>query len=269
LASGFDRKHIGIISSDVLNEASSAIVGASAGMAIGGVAGMLLAAVALAIPGIGPVLVAGPAVTLLAGTTIGALAGGLIGGLRKKGVPEDEAHFYAEGVRRGGTLITVNAETDELAQRAVEVMKRHGAVDLDQRCAEWKQQGWSGRVDSAGDAARTAETAGKGAARRAAEQPSSRGREVTSRPVVDESVDAERVAPSTAGAGGLAEPAVALSAVRVYSFAIEMPEEETLAAGAGAPIGGRAAAANQPTYGGPERRMSAAPYTGMDRRHAA
>ena len=94
---------------------------------------------------------------------------------------------------------------------------------------------------------------------------------MTSRSVADEPVDAERVAPSMGGAGGVAEPAVALSAVQVYSFVIEMPEEETLASGAGAPIGGRGqgAAANQPTYRGPERRVGTAPYTGMNRRHPA
>jgi hypothetical protein len=72
-----------------------------------------------------------------------------------EGVPEDEAHFYAEGVRRGGALVTVNAENDELAARAVEIMKRYGAVDIDQRAAEWREQGWNGR--SASDATQRVE----------------------------------------------------------------------------------------------------------------
>ena len=43
----------------------------------------------------------------LAGAGIGAAAGGLLGALTGMGIPEEEAHVYAEGVRRGGTLVTV------------------------------------------------------------------------------------------------------------------------------------------------------------------
>jgi hypothetical protein len=64
----------------------------------------------MAIPGVGPVVAAG----WLAATTLGAVtgavacgaAGGLIGALTDSGVPEEHAHVYAEGVRRGGTLVT-------------------------------------------------------------------------------------------------------------------------------------------------------------------
>jgi hypothetical protein len=93
------------------------------------------------------VLVAGPALTLFAGTTLGMLAGGLIGGLTAKGIPEADAHFYAEGVRRGATLITVYAKTDELAQRALGILKKHGAMDIEQRAQEWKQRGWNGKFE--------------------------------------------------------------------------------------------------------------------------
>jgi hypothetical protein len=128
LKSGFNRKDIGVVSSELAREAAEALAGASKGLAVGGLAGLLLAGATLAIPGIGPVFAAGPALTLLGGTTLGALAGGLIGGLRSRGVPEKEADLYAEGVRRGGTLITISARSDELADRALEILKRHGAA---------------------------------------------------------------------------------------------------------------------------------------------
>src|SRR5215210_3852766 len=73
---------------------------------------------------------AGPIAAALTGAGIGAVAGGLIGGLTDLGVPEEEAHYYAEGVRRGGILVTVAAETDSEAETAVNVMRRHGAVDI-------------------------------------------------------------------------------------------------------------------------------------------
>ena len=149
LHNGFHRKDIGIITRDPRGEGEAVFDGSIKGMAVGALTGMLLAAAAFTVPGLGPVLVAGP----MAGAAIGALAGGLASGLMNRGVPEDEAHFYAEGVRRGGTLVTVNAENDDLAARAVDIMKRHGAIDVRERAEEWKQQGWSGR--SAGEQAAT------------------------------------------------------------------------------------------------------------------
>jgi len=45
-----------------------------------------------------------------------------IGGLTESGVPENDAHVYAEGVRRGGTLVTARVD-DDVAPKARE---RHG-----------------------------------------------------------------------------------------------------------------------------------------------
>ncbi len=50
--------------------------------------------------------------------------------LREHGVPDDDARIYAEGVRRGGCLVTVETDDRHFAA-AVELMRRHGAVDID------------------------------------------------------------------------------------------------------------------------------------------
>jgi hypothetical protein len=63
-------------------------------------------------------------------------------------VPEEEAGYYAEGVRRGGTLVTVNAE-DSMVDRAVDILEDHNAVDVDQRASSWKQTGWTGYSSTA------------------------------------------------------------------------------------------------------------------------
>jgi uncharacterized protein (TIGR02271 family) len=131
------------------NFASGALKGAGAGAAIGGVLGLVAGVASLSIPGLGPLIAAGPIASALAGAGIGAAAGGLIGGLMQLGVPEEEAHYYAEGVRRGGTLITVNAASDKVADCAANVMREHGAVDIDERAAQWKQSGWGGRFADA------------------------------------------------------------------------------------------------------------------------
>jgi uncharacterized protein (TIGR02271 family) len=121
---------------------SGAAMGAGAGAAVGGLGGLLVGLSALAIPGVGPVIAAGPLATTLAGAGIGAAAGGILGALTDLGVPEQEAHYYAEGVRRGGALVSVDAD-DNMAERAAEIMGRYGAVDIDARVKHWREGGWT------------------------------------------------------------------------------------------------------------------------------
>jgi uncharacterized protein (TIGR02271 family) len=128
---------------DTSGTASGAGKGAVVGGAIGGAAGLAAGLAGLAIPGIGPIIAAGPIAAALAGAGAGAVAGGLIGGLTHLGVSEEDAHVYAESVRRGGALVTVRAE-ENTAERAAEVMRNHNAVDVDRRAEEWKRGGWSG-----------------------------------------------------------------------------------------------------------------------------
>jgi hypothetical protein len=56
-------------------------------------------------------------------------------------VPEEEAQYYAEGVQRGGILVAV-ATDDYDAERAADIMYRHGAVDIQRRAEEWRSAGW-------------------------------------------------------------------------------------------------------------------------------
>jgi len=103
---------------------------------IGGVVGLAAGMVAIAIPGIGPFLAAGPLATTLAGAigglTVGAATGGLIGLLRDHGVSEEEAQFYAEGVKRGGALVTVHGVSDDRAEEAKKILAKCGAIDTEE-----------------------------------------------------------------------------------------------------------------------------------------
>ena len=129
---------------------------AGIGAGIGGVAGLLVGLGALAIPGIGPILAAGPlaaALGVTAGSTVtgaivGGVVGGLVGALTHIGVPKEHAEYYAEGVRRGGTLVTVNAP-DNQAEQAVDIMNGHGAVDIDERGTSYKTAGYTGYTETA------------------------------------------------------------------------------------------------------------------------
>ena len=55
-----------------------------------------------------------------------------------------EAGKYAEAVRRGNTVVVVDAKTEAEVAKATKLMHELGSVDVDQRAAEWKTQGWAG-----------------------------------------------------------------------------------------------------------------------------
>lgn len=160
---GVSDRDISLMASDENRGAGEHAAGTSAaekgvglGAALGGLGGLLVGLGALTIPGIGPVLAAGPlatAVAGLAGAGAGALAGGaaggLLGALADAGLPEDQASFYAEGVRRGGTLLAVRV-SDGLLDQVRDTLERYDPVDVDERAAAWRQQGWNRYDPTAG-----------------------------------------------------------------------------------------------------------------------
>lgn len=126
--------------------------GAGVGAAAGGVVGLLAGLGTIVLPGIGPILAAGPMIATLTGAGVGAAAGaavgGLVGALTHTGVPEEDAHVFAEGVRRGGTLVSVRAE-DDAAEVVADVLSNHGAVDVDERRGFYEQWGFTGHAPDA------------------------------------------------------------------------------------------------------------------------
>ena len=131
-------------------ESKGAGTGATLGTLLGGGAGLLAGIGALAIPGVGPIVAAGWLVATLTGAGVGAAGGGLLGSLVGAGVPEEHAHVYAEGVRRGGTLVTVRAD-DSMASTIENVLngRTTAAVDVTSRQADYQQTGWTGFSDTA------------------------------------------------------------------------------------------------------------------------
>jgi hypothetical protein len=98
---------------------------------IGGVIGLAAGMIAVVIPGIGPLIAAGPLAGAIGGLGIGAAAGGIVGLLKEHGISEEEAQFYAEGVKRGGALVTVHGVSEERADQARKILDRHGAIDTE------------------------------------------------------------------------------------------------------------------------------------------
>jgi hypothetical protein len=141
IAAGFSRDDIGLIASDATGEWSrykaptlegaaptskEMGTGVGTGTVVGGLGGLFVGLTELAIPGIGWVAAAGTLATTLIGAGVGAAVGGLHTAIDKLGVPKEQTGYYAEAVRRGGTLVSVRVPEDQVDE-AEEIMKRHHA----------------------------------------------------------------------------------------------------------------------------------------------
>jgi len=139
LSGGFTREQVSFLAGDTrahetpalgpLEQVGGDVKSARDGL-IGGVIGLAAGMIAVALPGIGPFIAAGPLAAVIGGAGVGAAAGGLIGVLQEHGVSDEEARFYAEGVERGGALVTVHVD-EERAKDARKILERHGAIDVD------------------------------------------------------------------------------------------------------------------------------------------
>lgn len=120
--------------------------GAATGGLIGGAGGLLAGLGMLAIPGLGPVVAAGWLASTAVGAAVGAAAGGatggLLGALKEAGHSDEEAHVYAEGVRRGGTLVSVKVEGDDAA-RLEQILDQQRGVSAQMRGPAYRDAGWT------------------------------------------------------------------------------------------------------------------------------
>ncbi len=147
---GFTQDEVSLMASDAAattndETGSGAGMGATLGTLLGGGAGLLAGIGALAIPGMGPIVAAGWLAAVLTGGVAGAAAGRLFGSLVGSGVDEQDAHVYAEGIRRGGTLVSVRGAEARIVE-AERLLADHKAVDVSVREAEYRAAGWSGHV---------------------------------------------------------------------------------------------------------------------------
>jgi hypothetical protein len=123
------------------DRAEGAGTGAGIGAVAGGTIGVLTGLGLMAIPGVGPVVAAGWLASLLAGAAAGGAAGGIIGALSQAGVNEEDAQVYAEGLRRGGAVVSARVN-DADAPRLQALMDR-SAVRIADRAAVYRTSGWN------------------------------------------------------------------------------------------------------------------------------
>jgi hypothetical protein len=122
------------------DRAEAAGAGAGVGAAVGGAAGLLTGLGLMAIPGVGPVVAAGWLVSTLAGAAAGGVTGGVLGALTQAGISKEDAEVYAEGLRRGGAVVSARV-ADADAVRLQAVMDR-SAVNIGEQSASYRQGGW-------------------------------------------------------------------------------------------------------------------------------
>jgi hypothetical protein len=155
---GIDRSAISILSNDSAGwydedseEEAGAEKGAGIGAVAGGAGGLLAGLGMLVIPGIGELVAAGWLLSTAAGAAAGAIIGGATGGvvawLMDNGVDERDANVFAEGLKRGGTLVTVEV-ADELVVAAEAIFLKHG-VDTAARRDDYHAEGWTRFDDKA------------------------------------------------------------------------------------------------------------------------
>jgi uncharacterized protein (TIGR02271 family) len=58
-------------------------------------------------------------------------------------LPDEDRHTYAEGLNRGGYLMSVNASDAEY-ERALDILDDEGTIDIEERAASWRSEGWTG-----------------------------------------------------------------------------------------------------------------------------
>lgn len=156
ISAGYSRNDISVVANDANKEYAPYVdgdgvntvdtgddvaKGAGIGAAIGGLGGLLVGLGALAIPGVGPVIAAGPLLAALTGAGVGAVTGGIVGALVDLGIPDEEAHLYSEGLRRGHVLVIAQVP-DASANAVTRVMERPGLVDIHRQADSWRASGW-------------------------------------------------------------------------------------------------------------------------------
>jgi hypothetical protein len=110
--------------------AMGAAVGGAAGATIGVTAATTIAA--LLIPGLGTIYAIGvgaAALLGLGGAAVGAKVGDVGEQSMNVGVPSDDVEFYRELLRNGRSVVIANADTEERAKEARDILQKHGNED--------------------------------------------------------------------------------------------------------------------------------------------
>ncbi len=141
LAHGFSREEVGFLAGAPEHAHETPAVGpplrydgsqaeAMQDTWVGAVVGLASGLVA-ALPDVGLLVAMGPLAGMIGGLAVGGALGGLFGLLKDHGVSEEEAGFYAQGVRDGGSLVTVHGVTEHRAAEVRRILSENGAIHVE------------------------------------------------------------------------------------------------------------------------------------------
>ena len=128
--------------------------------------------------------------------------------------------MYAEGVRRGGSLVIARLDDDNV-DRGLEIMSNYRPVDIDDRGSQWRTEGWTRYDELAGPYTGSGLTQAAAAMRDTNETTSanltgaSRTGDETVIPIVEEQLS-------------VGKREVERGGVRVRSYVVETPVEESV-----------------------------------------
>jgi uncharacterized protein (TIGR02271 family) len=128
--------------------------------------------------------------------------------------PDDDREVYAEGLRRGGYLVTVNAASEDQHSRALDILDDEGTIDVDEWSDTWRADGWvPGSADTGATSTRASQAAGMSEDAFAAERAAGGDDNVI--PIVEERLN-------------IGKRDVDSGSVRVRSYVVETPVSETV-----------------------------------------
>jgi uncharacterized protein (TIGR02271 family) len=163
--------------------------------------------------------------------SLGEASVGFWDSLRDLFLPDEDRHTYAEGLRRGGYLVTVSA-TDSEYERALDILDDEGTIDIDERADSWRAEGWSGVSTSDALSGSTANLPSGSSARTAgssmgdASSSGSAGLRGTSGDTGRMTGERDQVIPVAEERLNVGKRDVSHGRVRVRSYVVETPVRE-------------------------------------------
>jgi len=139
----------------------------------------------------------------------------------------DDADLYAEALRRGSFMVSVQASSSDQRDQAADILQRYHPIDVEQRAADWRNAGWTGyqsaapvyteqEILSERNSMGTSTTkVGRKAADTQTQRPTQEASAETTLPVIEEQLK-------------VGKRAVLKGGVRVYQHVTETPVEESI-----------------------------------------
>jgi uncharacterized protein (TIGR02271 family) len=137
-------------------------------------------------------------------------------------LPDEDRYTYAEGLRRGGYLVTVNVSDAEY-ERALDILDDEGTIDIDERAASWRSEGWTGAASGSSGLGATSATGSAKGSTASTSSTSSAGAMTDRTSTAREGSEVIPVAEEQLHVG---KREVEHGRVRVRSYVVERPVQE-------------------------------------------